>query len=277
MAGIITQTYKVEVRDALESPSAVLYYLVTGTESETDVYALVQGVLQATFFNFFLTDYSFNHVGGGKWEVKVTYGGTMPQTDGTVTYSLDFTGGTDRRRQSFATTAHTASYTGVPDGTHCPDYGGAINVRGIDVEGVEVATFSLEMTVTQYITLGNMIPNFLQNLADLEGTINDAEFTILLNDLQPIACPEGCCLFRGATITQKGFEAYCVTWKLSILAEQDYSIGNIPTFTKAGWDYLWVQYTPTTSDSTRIPQPKTVYVEEVYERTDFSLLAIPGG
>lgn len=274
MPPAINPVYKVEIEDSLESPSARLFYLVTNTEDELTAYALVQTVLQPSYFGFYLTRFTLSHAGAGTWDVVVTYAGTVPQTDGTTTYELDFTGGTEKRRQSLG----TQSFSGG-DPTMIPNFMGAINVHDGQVEGVEVIVPKLMVTVTKYYSVQTLLAQQMQAIKNLEGHLNQRTFTLLLNNGQTLQAAPGEALFHGAPVKQKGSESWAFSWKFSMGATETVSItfvGNpvAQTFQKLPFSYLWVVYQPAVSNGLLVRQPLYAYLEKVYPDGDFSTLGV---
>ena len=58
--------------------------------------------------------------------------------------------------------------------------------------------------------------------------------------------------------------------------ETNLTVGGFNNISKEGWQYLWVLFR-TIEDGTAnalVKRPQAVYVEDVYEKTDFSQLGI---
>ena len=115
---------------------------------------------------------------------------------------------------------------------------------------------------------------YLLGLYENTFTTNDAEWTAFFRTAS-IAFPAGTVLFEGADLNERKDDVEII---LSFRAEQNVTgqtIGDINGIAKEGHEFLWIRY-KTTNDvakNRKVKIPEAVYVERMYEESDFDDLA----
>lgn len=249
-------------------------WMARGDTDTDNVMVALAAAIPATYRGLYLQKYTPEHLGGGVWTVPVTYNPIAPL--GTVGYQVSFKtgGGTARIEQSLA---QVVRYGAV--GVDPPDFEGLIGVNGDKVEGVEIVTPKIQVTVTKKFLATTLASNYCMTLCQLTGTVNNGDFTLSWLG-QSITFTQGEALFLGASINDGGRdddEAQLIEivfdFEISF-PTIDRTIGTITGINKAGWEYLWVRYEDNVSEDVHTKRPLSAHVERVYEEGDFSMLGI---
>jgi hypothetical protein len=250
-----------EITVGIENPSVDLLYMVAGTEDDGAVRATVEATIPAIYAGLVFQSYHIAHQGGGVWEVSVRYGKKEPKETGQSTYSFDTGGGTTHITQSLETVASYAPPVEDP-----PDFKGAIGVSIDSVEGIDVTIPVFNFKETHYIPAALVTPAYKVALFQLTGKVNAAPFK---------GFAPGEVLFLGASGSQRGTEDWEITFSFAASPNvTDLRVGDITGIDKKGWEYLWVRYAEAEDADVLVKQPAAVYVERVYEYSDFALLGI---
>jgi hypothetical protein len=158
-------------------------------------------------------------------------------------------------------------------GGGAPDLKGSINVtpQG-DVQGVDLDFPTYTWTETHYLPASMITDAYKAALyAAVASPINNASFR---------GCAAGEAKILGVEGTERHKDG---DWEMSFHFAgspnfTSLTVGTITGIVKKGWEYLWVYYEETTatlgSNKVRIVQPRDVYVEQVYNSSDFSTLGI---
>ena len=192
-------------------------------------------------------------------DVEVERRESTPES-GEGTFEFDTTGGTFHITQSKATTKYARSGAAVT----APDHKGAIGVTKDGVTGVDVVIPALKFSIRYRMPHGNITLAYIRTLRSLTGKVNNATFK---------GFAAGEVLFLGATGQQA--LAGDVEVKFNFLVSENLTgldIGDITGIAKDGHQYLWVYYLDgfDSSASALVKEPLAVYVETVYEETDFA-------
>lgn len=203
-------------------------------------------------------------IGGEKvYDAVVRFDGGSNQAVPEPSFEFDTTGGTQHITQSLETIASMAA-SGTP-----PNYNGAINVSADgasgSVEGTDIVIPKFSWGETHYISVDESYKLLVEGLT---GTVNNGSFK---------GRAAGEVLFLGASGSKRSrFGDWEV--KFFFASSRNVTGKSIPglsgTYSKAGWDYLWIRYGTGTDQNTFIKKPIGAYIERVYERADFSVLGI---
>jgi hypothetical protein len=192
-------------------------------------------------------------------------GTVTPPTESTYEFSTG--GGSETMFVSLQTMQGLAG-SGVQNPT-VPDYDGGINVTDDGPQGVERTVPVFNFSETHYKTSAQVTQAYIGSLFALTGTVNTAAFK---------GFAAGEVLFLGARGSKRGPTG---DWELtySFAASPNIANGTIGNFTgvnKDGWDYLWFQFEDVEDTAAKqlVRRPAYLFVERVYRRADFSLLAI---
>jgi len=163
-------------------------------------------------------------------------------------------------------------------------HGGALNVKRVggqqsEQTPLDIVGRSLEFVVERSFSPGTVTQGYINTLYNLTSTVNNSAFR---------GAQEGELLFLGADFNLSSLERETVSYSFSAspnvsglklgqykLADKSYTI----TVNKEGHEYLWVENEDeetTAADGvvSRVARPKLAHVEQVYQKSDFSLLGI---
>ena len=151
-----------------------------------------------------------------------------------------------------------------------PDNKGAIAVTDDDVQGVDIIMPEFTFTESHIFGSSQISESYKRLISEMTGTVNNFWFR---------GHDPGEVLFLGAYGQQSGYDSneWRVTFKFSVSRNKtDLTIGEISGIAKGGWEYLWVRYQKQTDDESKtlVQKPMAVYIEKVYESSDFDYLEI---
>lgn len=261
----------VELFDSRESEVSIernaveLRYGLFGSEDDAEVDLHISENLETSYLGMPFQRYRFNHVGAGVWFVVASYSTDEVREVGEDTTSFNTVGGTAHITQSIST-KHSGKADDVTDDP--PDFKGAIGVNGDSIDGVDIAAGSGAYTVTHYFDDNDVTNDFINKLTKMKPFVNNAPFR---------GYSAGEVLFLGAAGSQRGEDAWEVTFSFAISENvDDYVLqGCSEPFAKDGHDYLWIVYKDGKNNNNFVKTIKYFYVEQVYDRGDFSELEIP--
>lgn len=237
---------------------------VEGTDDEQEVRAFVGETAAPIYYDaltfriLYRHDHTCEQIGPAQWDVVVNYQIADQKNQHEPSFGFDTSGGTTHITQSYATKKY---------GTSPADHKGAIGVRDKEVEGVDIVIPSLKFTETWQIPFELVTVAYIKTLAGLTGTVNSAAW-------RNYAAEE--VLFMGAS-GQSQTDGY-VPVQFTFEASQNatLSIAGIDNIKKNGWEYLWSYYEkkPDSDVNKHLLKPKWIYVEQVYQKSDFGLIGI---
>lgn len=262
-------------------------YLAFGTSVDTEVHTYVNTFLSSNRFytigdyTFMVESYSLEYVGDECFKVTATYTKTGADNEEQTnplrrSRSFDTSGGTIHMTQAKGERAYAATGT-------APDQQKAIGVDGDSVAGVDVIVPALQWTETYDVPSAYVTAAYIKGVAALTGTVNNAAF----RTFQP-----GEVLFVGCSGNQewdeeKGDGPWSLSYKFTASPNRGLvtgatgtplypaeTIGSITDVVKKGHEYLWVRYEAAVDGSDLLKRPKYVYVDQVYEETNFEALGI---
>jgi len=200
----------------------------------------------------------------GLWIVKARYGPWELGGLSTVTESFDTVGQTTHITQSFKTLTKKSRLLDVDP----IDFEGAIGVSHDSVEGVDVVTPKLTFSETHIRARTFIRPYTKIRYSLMSGTVNRETF----RGFRP-----GEVLFLGASGSIQNN-----MWSLSFKFATSRNVfrqsfpGFEGSFSKKGWDYLWIRYMDVDHPASGLvlKKPIFLYVEEVYKASFFGSLGI---
>ena len=221
-------------------------------------------------------------VGVTEWLIEVNYGtqtGTPLGDESKVdpgpnlgpAFSFDTTGQTIHVTQSLATISKSARVGGDTLGDAANNFtldnNRAIGVTQDRVEGCEKYAPQFQWTIEN--SRLNCTGDYLTTLAALTGTTNRQQFG---------GFPAGSTLFMGATGRFTFDERWRVTYKFASLPNQtNIRVSDkIVVPAKAGWEYLWIGYTPERIGTRIFQTPDAAYVEKIYQSAEWWFLELGG-
>lgn len=151
-------------------------------------------------------------------------------------------------------------------GKSIPNKKSAIGFDGENVEGVDILVPTFDFTIERVFQRSKITNSFVKSLVDCAGKVNRSKF----KDKD-----QHCCQFMGCA----GGKESEKTWKLQFnfrAAEtiRNFDVGDIKVEEKRGFDYLWVRYKTDIDEEAVVKVPLGVYVEEIIEERDFSVLGL---
>ena len=231
--------------------------------------------------------YTLEYLGDEAWQLTVDYvsrGADEDQKPDPLrrSRSFDTSGGTTHITQQPSIEAGTSLRTYGTERRYpstAPDQQGAIGVDGDSVQGVDIVIPALQWTETYDVPTQYVTTQYIKNVSALTGTVNASSFR---------GFAAGEVLFIGCNGSQdwdqeKGNSPWSLSYKFIAQANADgetipkLRVGTISNIEKGGHDYMWVRYEDSVSDETLLKRPKHVYVNQVYAKSDFSLLGIGVG
>lgn len=240
-------------------------YLITDADTEFLARQALESVLPLMNDGLWLLGYEIRNIGPTQWEASVAYG--LPGTNGQQQTSNPFelatfstSGGTAHASYSKGTRKYPSSAASMR---------GAIGVTKTTIEGVDVISPKLEFTLNRVRQVTLMTNDFVKMLARSTGKTN----------LYPwLTFERGELLFLGAEGSVKDTGEMAIGYRFAA-SENAYNleIGDPEAITveaKRGWEYLWVRSIDTedATNDVMIKKPRAVYVEQVYDELDFTIL-----
>jgi hypothetical protein len=149
------------------------------------------------------------------------------------------------------------------------EFGGAINVQGTTVQGIDKVVPAMKYSETWIMPSEvGMSVDFVKSVYTLTGTVNESQFR---------AFSPGEALFMGARAQWSGDQPYTtVTFDFNCRANNPrfYVKGIAPT-NKEGWEFAWVLYRPDSTPSGLLVQrPECIVIDTIYEKKDWGGLKI---
>lgn len=192
------------------------------------------------------------------WEVEVPYSGARKES-GNYALSFDTTGGTLHITNSLQTVNR---YTAAGAVEAAPDMGGAIGVRGDQIDGVDITIPALKIVATFTHPRGIVTLPTIKNLARWTGKTNSTPF---------LTFAAGEVLFLGATGNEgsdvETSVAYSFAMSQNITGQ---TLGNVTGIAKKGWEHAWIWYEDAVVGAAPVKRPRWVYVERVYEQINMA-------
>ncbi|CAN5410626.1 hypothetical protein BH11PLA2_BH11PLA2_34640 [soil metagenome] len=198
------------------------------------------------------------------WRGEVQYEVPDLSVAGDSSYNFEIGGGQQKVSQSIT----TVNRYGQP-GRTAPNFNGAIGVTKEGVEGVEINLPTYDFSETHIFDESDIDDPYKVALFDASWTVNNATWR---------GFSAGQVLFKGASGSkERGKDSWEITFKFSASRNATgLSVGIITGIAKRGWDHLWVLYEEWEDTVAKrvVKRALGVYVEQVYEYTDFSTIGI---
>jgi hypothetical protein len=149
------------------------------------------------------------------------------------------------------------------------DFGGAINVQGTSVQGVDKVVPAMKYSETWIMPAQiGMSVDFVKSVYTLTGTVNASQFR---------AFSPGEALFMGARAQWSGDQPYTtVTFEFQCRAnEPDFYVKAIEPTNKEGWEFPWVvYYQSSTGSGFLVQRPACLVIDTIYKKKDWAGLGI---
>jgi len=241
-----------------------LTYVVTGTATLADVITIVNATAPATWDSKFIgPSPDVEYVGPNIWIVAVHYGplDNKQRTTSTASeYSFEIGTATEHVDVSLAT---YGSY-----GTNPPDYKQLVNVSTKDgklsVGGADILKPHYEFGQSKIYSDAYLTTAKKLAWANMVATLNAAAFQ---------GMEASSVIYLGCSGNKRGRGDWEVTHRFGYSKNRTaVTIGAITGIEVGGWEYLWVVFDEEEDATAKVVKavPKWVYVEQMYEQTDFS-------
>jgi len=157
----------------------------------------------------------------------------------------------------------------VVGGEGADDFGGAINVQGTSVQGVDKVVPAMKYSETWIMPAQvGMSEAFVKAVYTLTGTVNASQFR---------AFSPGEALFMGARAQWSGDQPYTtVTFEFQARANDPaFYVKGITATNKEGWEFPWVvYYQSSTASGFLVQRPACLVIDQIYQKKDWSGLGI---
>jgi predicted RNA-binding protein with PUA-like domain len=234
-------------------------YWIKGTDNEFEARAALVIEADPVFDGRVASAYRLDRVGSETWEGLVTYSAQEWERNFeigieqvTITQALENVG-------NYAASGNVA-----------PNFRGAIGVTRDSIEGVSIPIPTKTWSETHYFD-PKLIDESYEDAAELlTGKTNDRPWR---------RHAAGEVMFEGVTGgISRGKTRMALTFKFRKSRNRGaFNIGNIPVPSKAGFDYLWVNYVeyPDPTSFRMVKTPYSVHVDRVIEKGSFDVLRLP--
>lgn len=238
-------------------------YTCTGSNDEQTVrnfaIAATPAVVAHPYGTLYRHDIKCSAQGYAYWQIEVPYG---PRQKGPGQYSISFdtTGGTVHITNSRETVNR---YTAAGAAKAAPDMGGAIGVRGDQIDGTDIVIPALKLSVEYTHPQGLITLAQIKNLARWTGKTNSTPFLTFL---------PGEVLFLGCSGSEGTDVETRVAYQFAMSENTSgQSIGDVLNVAKEGWQHAWISYEDAAVNGAPAKRPRWVYIEKVYDAIDLAV------
>lgn len=203
-------------------------------------------------------------IGRATWKNPNGSSGGGFQTAGNFSLSFDITGQSTRIMHS----RQTVNSYPAP-GWIMPNFKQAMNVQSDGtIEGTDIVVPYFSYTLTKTFSDDTIANGWVLTAGQIVGSVNSAAYH---------GFAAGELLLYRVSGQQRSDGNWDVTFAFAVsFNETALTVGAITDIEKDGWDYLWIYYEETHDAQTNRTHkvPTAAYVERVYRRTAYTLLAI---
>jgi len=253
-----------------QSPRGRQIWRITDVDDATTARAIAWAAAPVVFDGLLKQDAHIREIGGGQWDVEVTYGVLGSPEPDNISWSFDIGTSSLHITQALEHVNTYDMYGGLFAG-----HKGAIGVNrsgnSLNVEGCDIVIPVFTWEETHNLPAGTVASYaWIQTMEGLVGHINDAPFRIWA---------KGELLLLGVSGSHASLVEKCspITFKFaSSRTKTDLTIGDITGITKEGHHWLWIEYQEYEDEAAGLQtkRPWAVHVERVYEYADFGDLGI---
>ena len=248
-----------------DDPTVEMHWMLKGTDCDLVAKYTLMGATPAVYDGLVRKSWRVEPEGHLLWRGTVQYGRfSRPQYEGDPPkISFDTGGGTIHVNYTLATVNKYA-----PSGEQPIESHGLIGVTKDNVEGVDIPSREFHWSETHVLPLSYVSYTYAAVLYYLTGTVNSAPWR---------SYAAGEVLFKNASGSSRDNDTCEITYNFAASPNvSGMKLGTIEGINKAGWDYLWVRYEDDVDDTAKalVKKPRCVYVEQVIQRSDFTLLGI---
>lgn len=175
--------------------------------------------------------------------------------------------------------ANSSENDSLPGENGVPDFNKAIGVNGDEVEGVEIEVGAFELSITKKWKLATLPSGYINVLSEFtkRSAVNHATYVIYWMG-QTLTFPRGTLRFRSPSVkwTSEGeLEiVYHFAYERSIIASDNFRVGNSGRIEKEGQLYGWTRFQKKTSGGRVITEAASYHVQQVYPYLNFAELQV---
>lgn len=271
----ITVGEKPESREGVDGESKELIYIIEGTDDDAAATAQLKATAPMTHSGMARQSVGVAAAGLEVWLGTVTYGrpetswpsGSVPQT-GDSAFSFEI--GEESRHVTWSEETVGSYKAAILGAQNAPDFHGALVVKGIEIEGIDVGVPVYKFAETHYLADSIVTESYRGNLGRLYNHTNNAPFK---------GCAIGECKFCGASGSKRGGADWEIGFRFAAMQNRtDIEIdGIVGPIAKKGWEFLWVYYKTVLDEGPPkmlVPSPVAAYVERILLPGDFSQFRI---
>lgn len=250
------------------NPSLILRFLIRGSDDDYLVRALANAASPATYDVLVKQQVHTVQEGEEWWLADVEYGPRKLGEPGAVEWSFEIGGGGSQHISQSLNTIGKYAKSGTP-----PEFKGAIGVRrdgnGLAVDGIDIDVTTFSWSETHHIAYNLVTPAYVNTLYLLRGKVNDKAWRIFSKGEVRLVTVSGSARGQWTVPITFAFEASHNVTNLQV--------GDITGIAKEGWHYLWTFYEDVEDQNANelVKNPKAVYVDQVHQYGDFTLLGLP--
>jgi len=261
--------------------SAELVYVIDGTTSDLTAADSAELLTPYTFRGLVRKDIELSQVAPDRWEATLTYkdpdkkdedesGDGDPLETGEGVFSFDTTGATGEIEVVQKGRETKEIPAGGSPGDY-PDMRGVIKVEPDRIGSAEIVMPALRLTYRTRLPKELATIQWIKDVASITGTTNDSAF---------YSFEAGELLFLGVQGEQSSRSDPECLFSFSASKNQKNlvyeTIDGDVTLDKDGHEFLWFWFGMDEDTTAKVvrPQPKAVYVNQVYDSSDFSILGI---
>ena len=253
------------INDNADDPTVERLYILRGESNAEIARQAVWQMAPLMYENLVLNDVSLNRQGDDWWHVSCTYGAVKPLSTGGVEYTFDTMGATTKITNSLQT-LNVYVKEGDEATVSTNDYIGAIGYDGKTVNGCDIPIPTFQWTEKYRVPATYVTPAYRRILAELTGTMCNGNF----REFGPAEV-----LFMGARGRFKGNHGWDMEYHFTASPSMsNLTVGEITSIIKRGYDYLWIRYGEKHINGDIFSVPKKVYIEKVFNETNFALLGL---
>jgi hypothetical protein len=268
-------------------PKAVVHYAVSGAVDDNALVAAIAAQVPTVWtvngVDRFIDNYRYKEVGGGCWNVDVSYRKQPNSYD----LNFDTSASSGKILQSLKTIYgydcvngnQGVDATSIIAQGKIKDFKRAIGDNGDSVDGCDVPLPAFNFSINVRLKMSGLSSLYISTVADMSGTTNVAPYTISWKGQSMTFLTENL-RFLGWTGKETSDDDLDISYKFSyskgISPADNITIGNSDPISKQGWHYVWVRYkkVPDAGTGGLVQVPESAYVERVSNTSDFTLLAL---
>ena len=254
-----------------DEESREIGYIVRGATGDQDAIDTVKATTPLTHEGLSLqkvrldTELKRRSDTDGDWECTAIYSRRQLQQypTGTLSYEFDFGLSSQQIYRSIST-----ADSQVPSGKDVIEFNGSIGVDSDNaVSGVSKRVPTSSFAYTWTAPTGTITDSYQRGVQQIVGHVNSLTFK---------GYAAGSVLFTGASGSARSEADWSITYRFEYSPNTtNITIGGITVPSVLGWQALWVYYERGKIAGKFVPVPRQAQVENIYETSDFSVLAIP--